>query len=201
MEQDKLEVPFREKLKSIPGAFGVQLAEKPNYEVLRTEGYEGHTVEIREYEPLLEVTTHLAGLDEPSKEVAFKKLAKYIFGRNIAMTAPVFMKQVDANTDTQTMAFVLPAKIDAKTAPLPEDSDIHVEVVPAQTWAVIRYSGRNDLFDIEEMQRTLRGWLRSRGDSVAQEVMRFAQYDGPNTIPMLRRNEVQVLLWTEPLES
>jgi len=95
-----------------------------------------------------------------------------------------------------TMCFVLPSEVTAQTAPIPNEASVHIKKIPAQTWAVIRYSGENTQEQIEAKTLELKNWLANNNQKVDPRLTRVAQYDSPATIKFLRRNEVQIRLWT-----
>lgn len=216
-QQQDVEIPLTERLKNIPGVFGIHLNEMPKYTVLKHE----NDFELREYSPLLvaETTVTIHGDLEKAKEEAFMKLAGYIFGKNhddktMAMTSPVLQQngedledmttpmlhQTDHSTEGQlTMSFVLPSEITAQSAPIPNDSTIHIKKVPAQTWAAVKYSGVNSPEEIAKHKAELTNWLTSMERKLDHNQIRVAQYDAPNTIPFLRRNEVQIQLWSDKI--
>jgi hypothetical protein len=208
-----LHVPFGEKLKAIPGFFGIHLSEQPLYEVLKQEG----DFELREYEPILIATTLVHGDYKKALDDGFVTLAKYIFGENqtgqkMAMTIPVMHGPVQAELskrvppidipdfrtlDHMSMSFVLPSEIKAATAPMPKDSAVHLVEVPNQTWAVKVYSDHSEPEEIRSEIKALQKWLSSLGHKADLRTLRVAQYDAPSTIAFLRRSEVQVRLWSE----
>lgn len=201
MDKPKLNVPLTEKLKSIPGFFGIHFEEQPRYTVLKEEKRQDkekgdYVLEFREYQPLLVARTTVVGAYENAKNEAFEKLASYIFSHDIAMTSPVFF---ESHGTALTMSFIMPSNVKASSMPLPEDPTIHLQELPAQTWAVIRYSGKNELIDVEEKTLVLKAWLESSQHTMDMQTIRTAQYDGPNTIAFLRTNEVQARLWSGEL--
>lgn len=198
MEKQKLQVPLSERLKSIPGFFGVHLAEKPKFNLLKKEG----NFELREYQPMLIAKTRVRGSYDRVKENAFLKLAAYIFGKNhgevkMPMTTPVFLETQSADKSELTMSFVLPSSYSGRSAPIPDDSTVHIQEIVAQTWGVVKYSGHNNPDEIGDKSRDLQSWLKINGYDLENQPVRVAQYDGPHTIPLLRLNEVQIQLWSD----
>ena len=116
-------------------------------------------------------------------------------GTEIAMTAPVLQ---ETDGDTWTMDFVMPAHFTRETVPAPRDELVVIEEVPAQTVAVVRYSGTVSAEDIEEKTRQLEAWVASKPYGVTSAA-RSARYDPPFALPFLRRNEIH--LTVEPRES
>jgi hypothetical protein len=187
--------------------FGVRSGyEQPPYETVDTAG----TVEIRRYGPRLVAQTIVAADDEMSaRNAAFRILAAYIFGDNvakddIAMTTPVAVEQqatkIDMTTPVETaavdgdryaMRFFLPSSLTLETAPAPTDPRVQLAVVPENTLAVLRFSGSRRPSAVAERSEELLGVLAdSKWRPVGRPVTLF--YDPPWTLSFLRRNEVAV---------
>lgn len=183
---------------------GIRTAEEPPYDVVERTG----DLEIRRYGPRVAAETTVAtGKGKPSEQ-AFFTLAKYIFGgnrekRDIAMTAPVTMdkgRQIamtapvtmsSPSTNSMTMRFFLPAKIALNDAPAPNDPRVKLLEVPAETVAVLQFTGSWSERALKEKQAALLADLqKSRWRPVGEPFTQL--YDPPFTIPFLRRNEVAV---------
>jgi len=181
--------------------FGVRSAyEAPPYELVETIAPD---LEIRRYGPRLAAeTTTKAGDNQ-----AFRRLFRYITGANqgtreVAMTVPVeraggdeiaMTVPVERNREANgtTLRFFLPASFDAETAPVPTDPGVTIVEVPAQTLAVLRFSG----FGSDAAVARQSGELLDRvaATSWVAQGQPFAYfYDPPWTLPFLRRNEVLV---------
>lgn len=200
-EAGEPQVTFSEKLKGIPGLFGIRLFEQPHYEVLVSDGHR----EIRRYNPVTMATVSATGSYEQATESAFTRLADYTFTQTgslpgpaagspemrepIAMTAPVLHQK---SRGGWTLSFVLPDPLSLESAPRPSDSGITLQTVPARLLACLRYSGTNDEKKIEEYSKQLLAWIEKNGTFRATGEVLCAQYDGPHTIPFLRRNEIQI---------
>ena len=163
--------------------------EQPPYTVVSTIG---HDIEIRQYGPRVAVETTAQGND-------FKRLFDYIAGANsrkqtISMTAPVEQRggklapPVKGEAAPATMRFFLPKKA-AADPPKPNDGSVRVVDVPAQTLAVIRFSGTLDRVQSARYARILEEEL-ARHDRKAEGEPFLLGYDPPFTLPFLRRNEV-----------
>ena len=188
--------------------FGIRSGyEQPRYDVVATLAAD---VEVRRYGPRLAAETVVAGDDEEAaRNAAFRILAAYIFGANagdreIAMTAPV---EVDAGgreiamtapvaiaaaqPGQYVMRFFLPARYDLASAPVPTDPRVRILEVPAETVAVLRFSGSAAPERVAEREADLRRVLEaSDWRGVGEPVGLF--YDPPWTLPWWRRNEVAV---------
>lgn len=186
--------------------FGIRNSEEAAYSVL----YDKDNIQIRQYEELLIAQTQTNGNYEESSSSGFALLAGYIFGENqsqekiemttpvlkknqsekIAMTAPVYQQ---ANNDTWTMTFVLPSKYTLETIPAPLNKNIEIKMVPAKKVATIRYTGFINTKKIEDHAAQLRSWLDSNKYTSLSEPY-SAGFDPPWTIPLMRRNEVHIVI-------
>jgi hypothetical protein len=187
--------------------FGIRSGyEQPPYETVDTVG----VVEIRSYAPRLVAQTVVEADDEmTARNAAFRILAAYIFGDNvakddIAMTTPVAVEQqstkIDMTTPVETaavdggryaMRFFLPSSLTLETAPAPTDPRVQLAVVPENTLAVLRFSGsRRPSAVAERSDELLRNLNDSKWYPVGRPFTLF--YDPPWTLWFLRRNEVAV---------
>ncbi|MBB4197818.1 hypothetical protein CCR94_11670 [Rhodoblastus sphagnicola] len=201
-------------IETLFNVFGLRLYEEPRHTIIdRVE-----TVEIRRYDPRVAAAVEfLPG--EAGRGEAFKLLFAYISGANtkadrIAMTAPVAVGENLAAKDQgakdeeggarerlamtapvlssdSKLAFYLPAAYDLATAPTPLDARVKIEAVPAQTVAVLRFSGFGGIAWLR--QRQLVSTLApSKWRPVGEAFMLY--YDAPFTLPFLRRNEAAVVV-------
>lgn len=202
---EHMEIPLSERLKSIPGFFGIRLGHEPYYTIVKSDG----PFEIRRYDPMTIASLIVSGTYEHALEEGFLRLADYIFGKNhletearmntalvqskhheqMEMMAPVFQEKTDAGWK---ISFVLPKEYTLKNAPIPEDSEIILEREPTRMVATYKYSGTNDDQVIDEKSKELYQWFQSHPDYKPISNIRSAEYDGPLTVPFLRRNEVLV---------
>ncbi|MBK8528601.1 MAG: heme-binding protein [Rubrivivax sp.] len=179
--------------------------EEPEYEVIRTFD----NVELRHYSPYVVAEVVLDASAEAAGNQAFPILAGYIFGKNkgekkFAMTAPVTQTaatmapiRMDMTAPvTQAVVaggmqvqFVLPKGVTLETAPEPIDPRVQLRLVPAGTWAVIRYSGTWSQTNYLEHLGELKAALQAAGvDTQGEPVL--ARYNAPFTPWFLRRNEI-----------
>jgi hypothetical protein len=176
--------------------------EEPDHELIR----KFDNVELRQYAPYVVAEVVLAASAEDAGNKAFPILAGYIFGKNkgekkFAMTAPVTQAAEPVRMDmtapvTQAavaggmrVQFVLPKGVTLETAPEPVDPRVQLRLVPAATWAVIRYSGTWSQANYEEHLAELKASLAAAGVATQGEPV-LARYNGPMTPWFLRRNEV-----------
>ena len=180
--------------------------EEPDYEVIR----KFDNVELRRYAPYVVAEVVLDTSAEDAGSQAFPILAGYIFGKNkgekkFAMTAPVTQTAVPVRMDmtapvTQAavvggvrVQFVLPKGVTLATAPEPIDPRVQLRVVPAGTWAVIRYSGTWSQANYLEHLSELKASLEAVGVATQGEPV-LARYNAPFTPWFMRRNEIWLAL-------
>lgn len=172
-------------------------------------------IEIRSYGERIAAQTVVSGSSEAARNRGFQRLANYIFGGNttrssIAMTAPVAqaadgrpagrsqsiamtapVAQGATGQDRWTIQFFMPAEYTMASLPVPRDQAVVLAVVPAETYAVLRFSGLGSARTVADKQAELEAALTgSQWVPTGDPVVWF--YDPPWTLPPLRRNEVAV---------
>ena len=178
--------------------FGTQAMayEETTYEIVFvTDGYE-----VRRYQGRL--AAQVSGSSATNS--AFRKLFKYISGANtasekVAMTVPVAQSvSIEMTVPVMTpskpyMQFFLPSSFTLETAPVPTDPGIKIVSVEGGYYAVLEYSGRSTNANFDKQQRILVNSLER--DGVTQKSAPImATYNGPLTLPFMRRNEVMVMI-------
>ena len=180
--------------------------EEPDYEVIRKLD----NVELRQYAPYVVAEVVLGSSAEEAGNQAFPILAGYIFGKNkgekkFAMTAPVTQTAAPVRMDmtapvTQAavpggmlVQFVLPKGVTLASAPEPLDPRVQLRLVPATTWATIRYSGTWSQSNYEEHLALLKAALEAAGVTTQGEPV-LARYNAPFTPWFMRRNEIWLAL-------
>ena len=181
--------------------------EEPDYEVIRQLD---HNVELRQYAPYVVAEVDLKATAEDAGNQAFPILAGYIFGKNkgerkFAMTAPVTQTAAPVKMEmtapvTQAavaggmrVQFVLPKGVTLESAPEPLDPRVQLRLVPATSWAAIRYSGMWTQSNYEEHLALLKTTLDKAGVATQGEPV-LARYNAPFTPWFLRRNEIWLAL-------
>ena len=91
--------------------------------------------------------------------------------------------------ENMTMQFYLPLKYDKNNVPIPSRSDVKIVTIEGGYFAVIRYSGRSSDKNFIKHKEILENELKKDDISTLGPPVR-ATYNGPFTLPMLRRNEV-----------
>ena len=180
-----------------------ETVEQPPYDVIATIG----DVEIRQYGPRLAAETDMSSMDD-NRNAAFMRLAAFIFaqdreGPEVAMTAPVAMQEaaepiamtapvaMEPGEETGTMRFFMPAKYTLETLPKPGDDRVRIVTVPAQTLAVVRFSGELTEETAAEHTTQLLRTIAGSDWTVVGTPGVFG-YDAPGTPLDKRRNEVFV---------
>lgn len=164
--------------------------ESADYTVIEKDG----DFEIREYKPMLLVSTTMKGA-ELRNNSAFQRLFQYISGSNedsqkIAMTAPVFSSN---DEKTYTMSFLVPKDVAERGAPTPNDDNVKIEQMDGGQFAIYRYSGYSNAEAIKEAEQKLSEWIKKKELKTKGEIL-TAGYDAPYVPADQRRNEVLVRL-------
>ena len=166
-------------------------SESPYRVVYQTDIYE-----IRYYEERMIVETQYSNQNN-----GFQKLFKYISGNNkqsqkIEMTTPVNVTEIE---NQFVMQFYLPKRFQQNEIPLPSDKSIKISTIEPGYFAVIRYSGFASDKNFHKHREILKRDLNADDIKVLGPAIK-ATYDGPFTLPNLRRNEAIFLVdWKEPL--
>jgi hypothetical protein len=183
--------------------------EEPAYTVVQSIG---PSLEIRQYGARLAADTVVPGDEIAARSEGFRRIAAYIFGANhgaakIDMTAPVSTAPSETIAMTAPVAqaktpegwrvrFFMPAKYTMDTLPGPNDPRVKIVTVPAETYAVYRYSGTISAGEVAHAHDELLRLLAGTGYVPSGEVLNWF-YDPPWTLPPLRRNEAAVVV-TKP---
>ena len=181
--------------------------EEPAYQSVATVG----AIDIRLYGERIAAQTEVTGNSDAARNQGFRRLAGYIFGGNaqrasIAMTAPVSqagtggsqtiamtapVAQTPSGVDRWTVQFFMLAAYAMAELPVPNDPTVELVVVPAETYAVVRFSGVGSVRAVETHKAQLLAGLAGSGWTVRGEPVVWF-YDPPWTLPPMRRNEVAI---------
>ena len=159
----------------------VMAYEEVNYEVVSSN----EVYEIRKYSNRLVAETITTNQNN-----SFRKLFNYISGSNktnekIKMTTPVTQIEREGK---MTMQFYLPIKYNKEDVPNPSRSDVRIVNIQGGYYAVISYSGRSSDKNFIKYKDILKNELIKNNVSILSQPIK-ATYDGPFTLPLLRRNE------------
>lgn len=196
----------------VTGCGTVSSNELPKYTVVETYP---EAIEIREYPPMVLAEVTVEGDRSEAANKAFRILADYIFGNNVAreeiamtapvtqkpieqssveieMTAPVTQKPVDESNESWDVAFMMPARFTLETLPEAKNERIRFRETEPRRVAAIRFSGSwsQKLFD--DKRSILEAFLKEQGLAFGE--YEYAFYNAPFTPPPLRRNEVLIEL-------
>ena len=155
--------------------------EEAKYDVVKSN----EIYEIRKYSDRLAVQAL-----NTNENNSFRKLFNYISGDNetneeIKMTIPVTQME---NKGNMTMQFYLPSKFNKDNVPNPSRSDLEIVKIEQGYYAVIRYSGRASEKNFIKHKEILENELKKDNILIVGPAVK-ATYNGPFTLPKLRRNE------------
>lgn len=183
--------------------------EEPAFEVVKRYPQ----FELRKYKAYLVAEVVVPGPADKAGNTAFEYLGGYIFGKNkgsrkIAMTAPVSqtpapvkieMTAPVAQTATEggyLVQFAMPREFTMDTLPEPTNPKVKLREMPAQTYAVLQYSGGWSQSLYEEKLDLLRRLANEVNLKLEGEPI-FSRYNAPFSLPFLRRNEIWIKLVSE----
>ncbi len=164
--------------------------EQPEYSVVAS----GAGYEIRDYDSHLVAETTVEGDFDSTGNVAFGRLAGFIFGRNSAsqkmnMTVPV--THLPLPEGGHRYRFMMERAYTEESLPSPVDGTVTVVRVPAGHYAAARYRGGRGEARFRRAAADLLAALARDGIEVTGEP-EAAVYDGPFVPAPIRRNEVLV---------
>ena len=168
------------------------MTQQISYEVLNKI----EEIEIRRYPKVL-----FAVVQNDNKDSGFSLLFQYISGENktrkkIPMTAPVITSEkipmtAPVITGKNYMAFALPASYNNKTAPMPINHAVKIEIQKEKTMAVLQFGGRTNETKVQNKIQKLITILNTNKIQMKHEPV-LMRYNSPFTPGFLRRNEVAV---------
>ena len=147
--------------------------------------YQNDVYEIRNYSERLAIQVNYTNQDS-----GFRRLFNYISGSNIDskkinMTIPATQSNENGS---MIMQFFLPSSFSKKNAPVPTDKDLRLITIEQGYYAVIKYSGRLTDKNFDKYRNILKNNLLKNDVEILSSAIR-ATYNGPFTLPFLRRNE------------
>ena len=177
--------------------------EKPYYKVIQSE----QNIEIRQYEPMIIAEVEVYGKRKDAIRDGFRLLADYIFGNNtmqqaISMTAPVQQKEnqkiaMTAPVQQQSMgiswrmSFVMPSKYSIDSLPVPNNNRVRLKEILTKKFVVIEFSGTNSNENVTAHENQLMNYIEANQIKIIGSP-KYAFYNAPWTLPILRRNEVMI---------
>jgi hypothetical protein len=198
-----IEIP-RQVVESVLSTFGIRVGtEEPHYLATALSD----RAEIRRYGPRIAAETTVAADEDRARNVGFRRLAGYIFGGNhrdetIAMTAPVTQQSREKiamtapvaqarDGEQSTIRFYMPSKWTLETLPTPNDDKVRLVEVPAETVAVLQFTGERSPRAVAARTGELSELLRAKGIEALGPPQAWF-YDPPWTLPFRRRNEIAI---------
>ncbi len=188
---------------------------EPKHKVLSSD----ENIEIREYAPILVAQVSVTGERKNAISAGFRILADYIFGNNsaangesrkISMTAPVTMQpetkkgsgesqkiamtapvSIQQTKDKWRVQFTMPSQYTLQTLPKPNNPNIEIVEVPAQTYGVIKFSGLAGTEKVAAKTKELQSWMQAQNLTITGKP-ELARYNPPWTLPFMRRNEIMI---------
>ena len=159
----------------------VMAYEEPSFNIV----YQTEVYEIRHYFDRIAVQANYT-----NQNSSFRNLFNYISGANIdtkkiKMTTPVTQSKENSE---MVMQFFLPSKFTKKTAPVPTDPRVKLITIEEGYFAVIKYSGRLTDKNFNKHKKILKKNLNEDKIEIIGPAIK-AIYNGPFTLPILRRNE------------
>lgn len=175
--------------------------ETPSYKVIQSKG----KIEIREFDPMVIAEVQVVGRRKDAISSGFKLLADYIFGNNIsqenidttatiqrpasekiAMTAPV---QQQLANNSWLVSFVMPSEYNLEDLPKPKNIEVKLKNVPVKRFVTIQFSGTSSDENLAKHKKLLVEFIKTNSISVTG-TSKYAFYNPPWTLPLMRRNEV-----------
>ena len=170
--------------------------EEPSHKIIKS--YKGY--EIRKYDDRLAVEVEFT-----SEDSGFNYLFNYISGENttsekVSMTVPVTQStKIDMtapvtqsnNDGKMLMQFYLPSKFSLDNAPIPTNKKVKLVTIQGGYYAVLKYSGRNSDKNYLNRLSKLKDYLEKDKIGMIDNGTK-ATFDGPFTLPILRRNEAMI---------
>jgi hypothetical protein len=165
---------------------------EPEYVVLEKTG----DLEIRQYSSLIVARTRVEASFTEAGNMAFRRLAGYIFGDNsgkekISMTAPVTMSPEADSQGTYWISFFMPAEYSLSDLPDPVDGAVEIRRVPASKMAVVSYKGGWGEKNYTTHKVRLMTLISATEWTISGEPI-WARYNSPLRPSFMRSNEVMV---------
>ncbi|MCW3998731.1 MAG: heme-binding protein [Candidatus Bathyarchaeota archaeon] len=160
-----------------------------------------NSVEIRRYPTI--VIAKVSNFEQDNFGLLFRFISgSNVQKENLKMTSPVVSQAVSQEIKMTSpvisefsnqgfMAFVMPSKLTLETTPVPLDSRVKIEEIPARMVAVLRFRGNWSESHFEEKTKELLQELAKANIKTKGSVFTML-YNPPFTPSFLRRNEVAI---------
>ena len=180
----------------------------PKFDILT----EKETYEIRKYPSMIMAVTDM-NVEKDGERVSevksasamansFNTLAGYLFGKNKAstsmkMTTPVVLSK---GVPDQSMSFIIGEYASVDDVPQTLDESVTLREEPGAIYAASEFTGYVTEAEARRQYDKLSKQLRKDGLELAdKDAFKCMIYNGPSTIPSLRRNEMIIeLIYSHP---
>ena len=170
------------------------MTQRQEFKVLRTYG----DFEVREYMPCVIAEVKVSAQYSIATSSAFGSLFRYISKGNqasekIAMTAPVIAAQRAESSDADEwfVSFVMPAGSNREHLPDPNDPNVHLRELPAETCVSLSFRGKatEDLSAKKALE--LRAAAAKENIELSKET-RICRFDPPVKPGFLQYKEIVI---------
>lgn len=166
--------------------------DQPSYNVV----VKSDAGELRQYPTLVVAETTVPAPEDTALTRGFDILSDYIDGANakkehLPMTAPVLRQS--AGRDGMIVRFIMPEGRTLESLPRPLDERVKLRTIKGAKVAALQFPGLTTETVIKRKTRELQIFVTTY-NLVTQGPPLFARYDPPWTLPMLRRNEVMMVV-------
>ena len=170
------------------------MTQRQEFRVLRS--YDGF--EVREYKPCVIAEIKVSAQYSVATSSAFGSLFRYISKGNktaekIAMTAPVIAAQSGLKTEENDwyVSFVMPAGSKFGHLPHPNDPQVKLKELDAQTCVALSFRGRATLDVTKKKIEQLRSAAKREKIALSDE-NRIARFDAPVKPGFMHYNEIVI---------
>ena len=170
------------------------MTQRQEFTVLRTFG----DFEIREYKPCVIAEIKVSAQYSVATSSAFGSLFRYISKGNqasekIAMTAPVIAAQRAESSDADEwfVSFVMPAGSNREHLPGPNDPNVHLRELPAETCVALSFRGKATEELSAKKALELRSAAAKQNIALSKET-RICRFDPPVKPGFLQYNEIVI---------
>lgn len=162
------------------------MTEHQKYQVLRN--IDG--IQIRSYFPYVTADILVKEGYEKAANQGFRPLANYIFGNNIAMTAPVIVQDQSDDSEKWQVSFVMPDGSKIEDMPAPTGA-VKLRSEAEEICAAIKFSGYTGSARVKKIEAKLFKVLAEQNIQITGKV-RIARFDPPWKPGFIRHNELIV---------
>lgn len=170
------------------------MTQRQEFKVLQTY----KDFELRKYQPYVLAEIKVSAQYSTATSSAFSSLFRYISKGNkglqkIAMTAPVIAAQKDkiANENEWFVSFVMPSGIKFGHLPLPNDPQITLRELDAETCIATSFRGRATQEVADKKIQALRAAATKENIALSDET-RICRFDPPFKPGFLQYNEIVI---------